>query len=221
MTTPGPAQRRTTGGRSREGAVREEIRTVRDLRRSQIVSAARALVAHGGLEALTIGALEKRLDFTRGVITYHFRDKDEIVAAVLDSAVEEIDAATHADVRASATAEERVRAVITSKVRGFLDHAEARAILVSFWSLIPGDPRATAVNSRLYTNWRQQAATLVRAGQAQEWFDPAVPADAIGALMVGTVVGIVVQAGFEPESVDAEALIDEATAMLMARLRPR
>src|SRR5205814_9753674 len=53
--------------------------SLRDLRRAQIVAAAREIVAGDGLESLTIGALEKRLGFSRGVITYHFRDKDEIV----------------------------------------------------------------------------------------------------------------------------------------------
>jgi AcrR family transcriptional regulator len=41
--------------------------TLRDLRR--------------GLEALTISALEGRLAFSRGVITYHFADKIRIVLA--------------------------------------------------------------------------------------------------------------------------------------------
>lgn len=200
---------------------RDDIRTVRDLRRSQIVAAARSLVAEGGLEALTIGALEKRLDFTRGVITYHFRDKDEIVTAVLDSAVEEIDSATFAHVRSSGSFQDRVRVVLTTKVRGFLSHGEARAILVSFWSRIPADARAAEQNARLHAAWREQALTLVRAGQAAGAFDPSVPADAVAALMVGTVLGIVVQAAFDPPAVDVDALIEEATRTLMARLQAR
>ena len=57
--------------------------TVRDLRRAQIIAAARAIVCRDGLDALTIGALEQKLAFTRGVITYHFAGKDDIVRALL------------------------------------------------------------------------------------------------------------------------------------------
>lgn len=197
-----------------------EIRTVRDLRRSQIIAAARALVAEGGLEALTIGSLERRLEFTRGVITYHFRDKSEIVAAVLESAIDEVDTATLAHVGASGSMEEKIRAVLATKVNGFLAHHEARAILVSFWSRIPADADATSLNSRLYGGWRKQAAALVRAGQIDGSFRGDVSPERIAALLVGMVVGIVVQVAFEPDSVDADELIDEAASLFVARLRP-
>src|SRR5688572_18339107 len=149
--TPG---RRTSGRRWRKAQRRlmpePAPRTVRDLRRGQIIAAARAVVAEGGLEALTIAALEERLGFTRGVITYHFRDKDEIVDAVLASAVAEIDAATLAEVGASQDFEAKVEAVIRTKVRGFLERVEATRILVAFWGRIHQDPRARNANAQLY-----------------------------------------------------------------------
>jgi AcrR family transcriptional regulator len=194
-------------------------RTVRDLRRGQIVAAARTLVAQGGLDALTFGALERRLDFTRGVITYHFRDKEEIVAAVLESAVEEIDRAADAEVRAGAGADDRLRAVIGSMVGGFAAHAEARTILVSFWSRIPADPQATLLNSRLYASWRKRAAALIRAGQAEGRFAADVRPDAVAATLVALVVGIVVQSAFDPGAVDVDAMVGEATASVLARLK--
>ena len=49
--------------------MRPEVTTVRDLRRTQILAEARSIVAQEGLAALTIGTLEKRLPFSRGVIT--------------------------------------------------------------------------------------------------------------------------------------------------------
>src|SRR5207249_7078413 len=109
-----------------------ELASVRDLRRAQIVAAARALVARGGLEALTVSALEKRLRFTRGVITYHFRGKDEIVRAVLASAVDEIDRATAEEVQASLDFAAKLEAVLRTKVRGFLENREAAHVLLSF-----------------------------------------------------------------------------------------
>ena len=178
---------------------------VRDARRAQIVVEARALVAAEGLAALTIGALEKRLPFTRGVITHHFADKEDIVDAVLDSAVADIDAATVEDLSGCATAEERVAAVLRTKVRGFLDNPEASRILVSFWGRIPADPRATAHHAELFGRYRRQAARLA---------GPGVDGDAFGALLVGLVVGIVTQSLFEPGAVDVEVAVATAARLL-------
>ena len=51
-----------------------------------------ASMALAGLSFAGCRRPEKHLvPFTRGVITYHFADKDEIVGAVLESVVEEID----------------------------------------------------------------------------------------------------------------------------------
>ena len=87
-----------------------EVATVRDLRRQQVVAAARAIVAQQGLEALTFAALERELGYTRGVITWHFRNKDEIVAAVLHDAVEDIDRVALPAIVAEQTFADRARA---------------------------------------------------------------------------------------------------------------
>jgi AcrR family transcriptional regulator len=180
---------------------------VREARRAEIVAQARWLVAEGGLEGLTFGTLERRLPYTRGVITHHFRDKDEIVDAVLDSAVDEIDQATFADAAAEPTHEGRVRAVLASKVHGCLGHREAGEILLALWTRRASDPRADALNARLFARWRKQAHGLFR---------DRADADLQAALLVGAVLGIVLQAMFDP-SVDPEPMIASAAAMFVLR----
>src|SRR5438270_10147310 len=138
--------------------------SLRDFRRGEIVAAAREIVATSGLEALTIGALEKRLAFTRGVITYHFDDKDEIVDAVLASALQEIDAATHAEVAQGNTALEKITAVLRANLHGFLEHREAGVILLSFWGRLGSDPKARKANARLYDVYRERTLSVLDSG---------------------------------------------------------
>lgn len=187
--------------------------SVRARRRAEIVEAARGLVAEGGVEGLTIGKLEHRVDFTRGVITYHFENRDEIVSAVLTSAIAEIDAVTFKDVATSDSLEEQVRAVLSSKVSGFLDHPEASRILLTFWARGSHDPRAKTVNQELFRLYRRQARAMA------EHANPRVDADAFAAFMVGTVIGIVTQVLLDPEHVDPAAALEEATLTLSLRLR--
>jgi AcrR family transcriptional regulator len=191
--------------------------SVRDLRRGQIVAAARALVAEQGLEALTIGALEDRLSFTRGVITYHFANKDEIVQAVFASAIEEIDAAVRREVERGATLHDKVRAVLRGNVRGFVDSEVAGRVLLSFWGRLSADPKVRSINAALYAKYRRRATRLLRAARA-EGQAASVDAGVMGALLVAIVLGIATQHYFEPGAIDVDAAIEEATRTVMARL---
>jgi TetR/AcrR family transcriptional regulator, fatty acid metabolism regulator protein len=190
---------------------------LRDRRRAQIVTAARAIVARGGIEALSFSTLEDQLEFTRGVITYHFAGKEEIVAAVLESAVAEIDGATSAELEASASLEERIRAVLRTKVHGFLGHPEAAEILLAFWAQLAREGPVRQLTAQLFATYRAQSARLVRAARRQSPRCAADP-DAMAALLVSTVIGLVIQSRFEPDAIRVEAAIEEAVQTFAVRL---
>jgi AcrR family transcriptional regulator len=194
--------------------------TVRDFRRAQIVAAARRIVAENGLDALTFGALEERLSFTRGVVTYHFASKDEIVRAVFASAIEEIDAAVLAEVEASPTFEGRVRAVLRANVRGFVDRAEAGRVLLSFWGRLSSDAAVRKLNADLYARYRGQCAKLLE-WAAREGAVAKIDVRAMAALLVGIVLGIATQHYFDPGSIDVDRATEEATLAVLARLSPQ
>jgi len=190
--------------------------SLRALRRAQILAAARSIVATLGLEALTVGALEQNLGFSRGVITYHFKDKDEIVAEVLASAVAEIDQGTRESLQRPVSVAVAVRAVLETKVRGFLSHREAGLILISFWSRAQASPTVKQASAGLYARYRKQSDRLIVLARAQHGRCRARPG-AFGAVMVGVVIGLVLQSWFDP-SLDVEAALDEAARMLTAHL---
>lgn len=180
---------------------------IRDSRRAEIVAAARQLVGEEGLEALTFGRLEKRLPYTRGVITHHFDSRDDIVDAVLESAVEEVDRATREQVVRGMSVEARIQAVLTTKVQGFLTHPEATHILLSFGTRAGFDPRGRRVNQRLMERYRTEARAL---------FGDHDDADALAAWIVGTVVGIVMQAQLDPDGVDPTQTVNVAARGIAA-----
>jgi len=198
-----------------------EANTVRELRRAQIVEVARRIVAERGLEALTFGALERELAFSRGVITYHFKNKDDIVHAVLDRTVADIDQAAFDALLASSGADARVRSVLESMVRGFMERRDGGQVLLAFWGRIGFDERAATVNADLYERYRRQAEKLVREGQNAGDFRVEVDARAMSTVIVGLVIGICVQAYFRAGAVDVEAALEEAVRSVQARLSPQ
>lgn len=191
----------------------------RDRRRAEIVSAARRIVAERGLEALTFAALEKKLEFTRGVTTYHFRDKDDLLRAVLESAVREIAQATESEVRAQDSPADKLRALLHTQTRGFLDRVEAGRVLFAFWSRLQADEGARRRNALLYAAYRRQTARLLKEGMRLGAFR-AAPVEPLAALVVGIVLGLVAQQHFAPGAVPLDAAVDEAAAALLARLKP-
>jgi len=210
-----PEQSRTL---SRTSEPRPE--TVRDFRRGQIITAARRIVASDGLDALTIAALESSLGYSRGVITYHFGGKDEIVAEVFKSVIGEIDESVRGAVLAGETFEEKVCAVVRENVRGFTESIEAGRVLLSFWGRLGSDPKARAQNAALYAKYRERAARLIAQGRAQGVLVD-VDARAMAAFLVGIVLGIATQQLFDPGAIDVAAATEEACRTLLARLAPR
>jgi len=194
--------------------------TLRELRRGQIVAIARKIVADEGLEALTIGSLEARLAFSRGVITYHFQNKDDIVHAVLESALEEINGSM-ATGTAAGNHEDRLRATLRTYIRGFIEHVEATRILLSFWGRISSDKRARKANALLYATYRKGIAQMIEAGRGAGEFGNDVNVDGLAAVLVGVVIGVAMQSYFEKGSIDADAATEEAVNAALARLSAR
>jgi AcrR family transcriptional regulator len=190
-------------------AERTGVADLRSLRRAQIIAAARAVIAKGGLEALTFAGLEKQLGYTRGVITYHFKNRDEIVDAVLASAVDEIDRSTRVEVAAAQGKSGRAAAVIRAVVRGFLVNVEATRVMVAFWGRLHAEPRIRAVNAKLYARYRRQTRDVVGGDEA------------LATVIVAVVLGIVAQWYFDPGAIDVDAAVEEAVRAVEARLKRR
>jgi AcrR family transcriptional regulator len=196
----------------------QHIETVRDLRRAQIIRAARRIVAEEGLEALTFASLEKRLTFTRGVVTYHFKDKGEIVDAVLASAIEDIDASVTAAISSADDIGGKVAAMLASNVRGFTQQKEAGRILFSFWSRLSADESARKLNAALHARYRDQSAKLLKKAQAAKVIRADVDPKGLATLLVGIVIGLTTQHYFDESAIDLEAALAEATTAMLARL---
>jgi AcrR family transcriptional regulator len=60
---------------------------IKAIRREQIIKAVRGLISAEGLEAVTISRIAREAGLSRGVVTYHFRDKRTILHDVLAAAI--------------------------------------------------------------------------------------------------------------------------------------
>lgn len=85
---------------------------VSGVRRRQIILAVRQVIANEGVGAVTIARIAEVMGTSRGVVNYHFKNKDEIVREALHSAVKDASEATDQAVSAADDLESIVRLVV-------------------------------------------------------------------------------------------------------------
>lgn len=89
MTSARP--KRSTARRS-AAEVRYNSIDVGSIRRKQIVDAVRQIIARDGLDAVTILNIATELGTSRGVVVYHFSNKEAILREVVSTAMNDADA---------------------------------------------------------------------------------------------------------------------------------
>ena len=197
---------------------KNQTENLRELRRGQVVAEARRLVAKSGVEALTFAALETRLGLSRRVATYHFQDKEEIVLAVLESAIEDIEAAMRERFPVEATLAMQLSAVVRGITRGFLDHPEATRILLVFWGRMHADARIRKRNAALFARFRASTAAVIERAARKNALPRGLRSAELAAFTVGTVLGVVGQTTFEKGAVDVDRVLALVESLFVARL---
>ncbi|MGH9088218.1 MAG: TetR/AcrR family transcriptional regulator [Acidimicrobiales bacterium] len=71
-------------------AAARESRDPRDATRRRIVDVAVALIADHGFAATTTREIAEHLGFTKAALYYHFRTKDDLLAAIMEPAVDDL-----------------------------------------------------------------------------------------------------------------------------------
>src|SRR6202034_4562893 len=120
-------------------------------RRSQFVAAAIDTIAEAGYAHASLGRIAGRVGVSKGVISYHFAGKDELVQEVIADIAAKGGAFIYARALTLPTAAERLRAWIESILEYTATH---RTETVAFHEIITGsqgDAAVSAAVARLVT----------------------------------------------------------------------
>lgn len=191
--------------------------------REALIEAALAEFAAHGLDAPSLDAICARAGFTRGAFYVHFRDRDELVAAVMDRA---FGAFLDAMVPTGAGPRDLERTVrrYADAIVGLSDlrsrrrtaEEAAAAAGVPFHRILEACERSPALRSRfvaLVGQAVERLARTIRAGQEGGTVRADTPPETVGSLLVTLAVGFLVRvdAGMP---VDAPAARDVVLALL-------
>lgn len=131
-------------------------------RREQILAIAAELFAEKGFHGVSIAELGAACGFSGPALYRHFRSKDAVLAAMLVSISEELLIEGRARVRAAASAEAALLALVDWHATFALDHRALIVVQDRDWSALPAEARETVRDTqRRYVDvWVRQLRTL-------------------------------------------------------------
>ncbi|MEZ5926357.1 MAG: TetR family transcriptional regulator [Hyphomicrobiaceae bacterium] len=184
-----------------------------EVTRQSLIEAAIKVMAERGLDGTTFATIAEMSGLSRGLVTFHFKTKDQLIAAALNHAGDIYEASWDKHVRKpTLSPEDRVAAVVAHDIAFVGRHPE----LLSLWYTTWGEARSQVLYR---TNTREADLVYVReltdafAQMPEQGGDigKARPkARAINAL----VFGLWLDSHIDPENFDAQEALAAATAVV-------
>jgi TetR/AcrR family transcriptional regulator, fatty acid metabolism regulator protein len=188
-----------------------------EARRRQIVAAALETIASQGYSQTSIGEIAKQLEVSKGVISYHFASKQELITDLINSILAAQNSAIRTSVEAAEGAPARLRAYITASFAHMAANRSATVALVDLWGSFTSPEARRAFSATAYDPCRAHLMKILRLGQEQGVFgdfDPNVLATTIQA----AIDGVMLQWVFDATAVDLDRCAAELAALFGERV---
>jgi AcrR family transcriptional regulator len=188
---------------------------VEDSRREQITGAAEALFSRQGYHATTIRQVARAVDLQGGSLYAHIASKEEVLAAIVERAASEFQAALAPVLAGPGPAHERLRRAVRAHLGVIAANLPAATVYFQDWRHLSGERQAAVREKRdAYERlWRG----LIEDGLADGSFhdvDPRLAALACLSLCNWT------YQWFDPAgALDADALAEQFAELLLRGLR--
>ena len=159
------------------------------IRREQIAEAALSLVASQGLRRLSVAAVARRVGLVPSGIYRHFKNKDEILDAVLDRVEQRLLANVKASCDTHADALDCLKDVLTRHIRFLREGKVISVPRMIFSDDVHGDnPQRKRRVLGILNQYAGLVAEIVRRGQSQGRIRPELDAQTVAMMLFGIIV---------------------------------
>jgi AcrR family transcriptional regulator len=188
-------------------------------RRAQIVEAAIETVAEVGYANASLSRIAVRLGISKGVITYHFSSKDDLIAEIVSQVLQRARASIQPRIETQTTGPEMLRAYIESNLEFMRDNPNQLSALVEIVrATIAGAKSPFSANRDGAVHILAELLTRFQtAGDFRTDFDPNTMAIAIRAV-IDAAPGRLADPAFDIDQYAREAvtIFDRATCVTAA-----
>lgn len=187
---------------------------IRTARRGQLVGCAIEVIADAGLANASTVRIAARAGVSRGVVAYHFRDKDDLVDAVVEEVYRVGQRELGPRVAAAATPRAALLEFVGGSVEFYAAFPHHMAALVEIFAAARRDAgRARAARPR-HVRELTDLVAILRAGQDAGLFrdfDPEVTAGLIRSMLDSAVAAVAATGQVEPLRTELVAAADALT----------
>ena len=185
---------------------------IEQVRRKQIVETVIETIASRGFSQTTLGDIAKRAGVSTGVITYHFKNKDDLLEQSIKRLFEAPNAHVIARVDAQPTCRDKLRAYVEANIEFMQGHrSHSVALLYSFGS-IGSEQERHRIMQRQHAKIRRFLTNILRAGQDAAEFR-SFPAETVAQTIFGALEGVMLQWVLDEDALDLAQCAQELIRM--------
>jgi TetR/AcrR family transcriptional repressor of bet genes len=186
------------------------------IRREQILKAAYEVALRQGLDGLTVRAVAARAKLSHGLVHFHFKDRAQLVSALLDRVLATTTALQVPAVIAHIPrAEDRLRALLRQEMDRLAKEPRRIRLFFEYWALgtrhAPTRARISAELDRYRAAFRTITAEMVQTEPARS---AGVTPEGLAAVAVSLVNGCAVQAMIDPAHFEIEQYLTAVEGIL-------
>lgn len=193
---------------------------IEEVRRRQIVDTAIRTIASRGFANTTLNDIADEAGVSTGVITYHFRNKDDLIEQSIKKLFEAPNEYVITRVNEQESFAEKLRTYIRSTIQFMIENREHAVALIYSFSSISSQEERQRVIARHHAKIRRFLAKIFQGGQESGEFGEFDP-DVVAQVVFGALEGIMTQWVLDPKAVDLAGCAEELIAVAEQRVLAR
>jgi len=192
---------------------KEELKTRRE---TQITRAAYEIIARDGYENITVQDIADHAGFSKGIVYYYFRSKDDVMVSLFDSTIAVLDR-RFAEVRKdNPDPRQQLERVISISLDIVNEHIEFYRVIMVFWTQIHHKQLMREVNAKLFSHWRREIEKILEQGMTRGVFKQGLAPRLVASSIIAKVLGVSLQYIFDPNAFDLKVMRQQVIAEVIA-----
>jgi AcrR family transcriptional regulator len=191
----------------------------RETRKQEILAAATAVFAQKGFAGASMDDIVQASGISKGGLYWHFKSKDDLIAAILSQFFNQEMAALDALLQTEGTAPQKLQQLGQQIIADVSQMSELLTISLEFYALAARSESVRLELQRYFQQYGNTLATLIQAGIDERAFDPAVSAQQAALNLVAQFEGLVLLRAVQGGNFDLEQQVTTAIALFTKGLK--
>jgi AcrR family transcriptional regulator len=192
---------------------------IEEARRKQLIGVTIQTIAENGFVNASLAEIAKRAEVSKGVIHYHFSNKDVLIRTTMDSILREIYQYIQEQVaQAGESASAQLTAYIKASFTYMAKHREAFVAQVDLWGSFASYEEKNRFNETVYIPCRRNLSKILEQGQDTNEFGE-FSIMSMASIIQANIDGIMLQWVFDEDAIDLEESNQMIIELFLERLK--